>query len=379
MRSVVFFAIRVLIKRGQYEKIMVIKLEKVGVILLMGFIFCGKAFSSINKYQSSYSEIRKLYDMNEYTKCVDKSSNIIQTQEKSFLKTKNYILLANLYELQADCLERKGSIDQAVEVIQILLKKLEQFLPQDHVARIMLKVGHIFERAGLYSKALSSFKRVEEEYKHIFPNRFAKYARENCEDIASKQVAVISGEVLLEDNCDCEGLTIKVFNGFEESETKTLKKGEYSIPLFSSTPHTRFTLFAYKKGYKPSMVNMVFEGSSKIVMKKIQLKKLPKKDLGVVAGVIFVPVSGGKRKSHHGIARFKKHTIRFQKLSEGTNGKEVTGCDVISVSSDDDGVYTTSLAPGLYLMQNEGEEEMFKLKGGEVRILNIMQGRILVD
>lgn len=370
---------RMPVKEGQHRKIIVVKLEKMIIILLMGFIFCGEAFGSVSEYQNSYNEVKKLYDTSEYTKCIDESSRIIRTQEKSFLETNNYISLANLYELQADCLERKGDIDQAVEVIQVLLKKMEQSLPQDYVARIMLKVGHIYKRAGLYSKALFNFKKVEEKYKNIFPNRFAKYARENYDDVASKQVAVISGEVVLEDNDTYEGVTIKVFNGFEESEAKTLKKGEYSISLFSSTPHTGFTLYAYKKGYKPYIVTKAFDGSSKIVMKKIQLKKLLEKDLGVVAGVIFVPVSGGKRKPHHGIGGFKKHKIKFTKLSESTNGKEAMKGDVIIVSSNDDGVYTTSLAAGLYLMKNEGKEKMFKLRRGEVRILNIRQGGILVD
>jgi len=368
-----------MVKKGHYQKIAVIQLGKIGIWLFTGFIFCGMAFTSTNEKQSSYSEIKKLYDISEYTKCIDESSNIIQAQEKSFLETKNYVLLANLYELQADCLEREGDTEQAVFTIQTLLEKLEQFLPQDYGARVKLKVGHIYERAGLYSKALSGFKRVEEEYEDIFPDRFARYARENYDDLSSKQVAVISGEALLEDDSICEGVTVKVFNGFEESETKTVKKGGYTIPLFSSTPHTGFSLSAYKEGYRPSIVNRVFDGSSKIMMQRIKLTKLPQKDLGVVAGVIFVPVSGGKRKPHHGIAGFKKHEIQFQRLSENTSGKETARGDAISVASNDKGVYTTFLTAGSYLMKNGGQEKMFKLNGGEVRILNILRGKNLVD
>ncbi len=355
------------------------KMAKIVILLIMGFVFYGEAPCSVNEYQASYSEVKKLYETSEYARCIDESSKIIQTSEKSFIETNNYISLANLYELQADCLERKGDIDQAVEVLQGLLEKMQQSLPQDYAAGIMLKVGHIYKRAGLYSNALSNFKKVEEKYNNIFPDRFAKYARKNYDDVASKQVAVISGEVVLEDKDSYEDVTIKVFNGFEESEAKTLKKGEYSISLFSSTPHTGFALYACKKGYNPYLVTKVFDGSPKIVMEKIQLNKLQKKDLGVVAGVVFVPVSGGKIKSHHGIAGFKKYKIKFTKLSESTGGKEASKGDVIIVSSNDDGVYTTSLAAGLYLMKNEGGEKMFKVKSGEVRILNIMQGGIMVD
>ena len=386
MGSIPFFKLvdknldsKVLVRGKQCEKVAVIKLSKLGILLLMSFIFWGKAFASTSEFQDSCDRVKKLYDTSKYAECIDESSHMIQSRESAFLRTKNYILLANLHELQADCLERRGDIDQAVEVIQTLLKKLEQLLPREYGARVKLKVGHIYKRAGLYSKALSNFKKVEEEYKSVFPNRFARYARENYDDISSKQVAVISGEVVVEDGSTYEGITIKVFNGFEESETGTLKKGDYSIPLFYSTPNTGFSLSAYKRGYEPFIVTMVFDGSSKIVMKKIQLKKLARKDRAVVAGVIFTPVSGGKRKPHHGIAGFKKHTIEFQKLSENKSGKEAVRGDVISMVSDDSGVYRAPLSAGLYMVKNEGKEKMFNLRRGEVRILNIAKGGILMD
>lgn len=325
----------------------------------------------MKEYQNLYYDVKKLYDSSEYNKCIDKSLKIIKGQEKLLLETKNYVLLANLYELQADCLERKGDTEQAVEVIRVLLSKMGQFLTDENTARIKLKIGHIFKRTGFYSKALSQFKKVEQEYEKTFPNRFAKYAKDNYDDIASKQVATISGKVSLQDNEDCSSVTVKVFNGFEESETTTLQNGEYSIPLFSSTPGTMFSLFAYKQGYNPIIINKKFEGGSKIVIEKIQLKKFPNESMGIVAGVVFTSISGGKIKPHHGIARYlKEYKIEFSKLSiKGLN-------EIFSTLSNDSGIYIISLAPGLYLFNNEKE---IRVNKKEVRIFNIGKANILVD
>lgn len=348
-----------------------IKLKILSIIFLISLISYGNAFCSMNEYQNLYYDVKKLYDSSEYNKCIDKSLKIIKGQEKLLLETKNYVLLANLYELQADCLERKGDTAEAIEVIQDFLEKMEQFLPEEHVARVKLKIGHIYKHAGLYSKALSAFETVEKEYKQSFPDRFAKYANENYREIASHQVATISGTVSLSGEKDSSGVTIKVFNGFEESETMTLQNGKYSMPLFSSTPGTMFSLFAYKQGYNPTIINKKFERSSEIEIEKINLKKIPDKDVGIVAGVVFTPISGGKIKPHHGIARYlKEYKIEFSKLSiKALN-------EIFSTLSNDSGIYIISLAPGLYLFNNEKE---IRVNKKEVRIFNIGKANILVD
>lgn len=331
----------------------------------------------MNEYQNLYYDVKKLYDSSEYNKCIDKSLKIIKGQEKLLLETKNYVLLANLYELQADCLERKGDTEQAVEVIRVLLSKMGQFLTDENTASIKLKIGHIFKRTGFYSKALFQFKKVEQEYEKAFPNRFAKYAKDNYDDIASKQVATISGKVSLEDNEDCSNVTVKVFNGFEESEATTLQNGEYSIPLFSSTPGTMFSLFVYKQGYNPIIINKKFEGASKIVIEKIQLKKFPNESMGIVAGVVFTSISGGKIKPHHGIARFvEKYEIKIKRLSETKNENKT-----YVMSSDENGSYLTLLPPGLYLINNGKNEREFKIdiRKEEVIIINISIGETLID
>ncbi len=335
---------------------------------------------TLNDKQKLYTDVKILYDRNEYDKCIDKSSKIIRVQGKPLLESKNYVLLANLYELQADCLERKGDIYQSVEINQILLLKLEELLPKDYVARVKLKIGNICRRAGLYTKALSNYKKVDLEYNEIFPDRFAKYARENYNEIISRQIAVISGKVSLEDDKDSSGVTIKIYNGYEESETKSMQNGEYSLPLFASTPGTMFSLLAYKQGYNPNIINRKFDGTSKIAIRELQLKRLTNDNIGIITGVVFTIIGGGKRTPHHGIAGFMEgHKIEFHKFSEKRNEEEI-----YSALSNNNGIYTISLDPGTYQITStfinaRGIDKVFRLEKKVVKILNISAGAIKVD
>ncbi|MCK4789073.1 MAG: hypothetical protein KAV87_35355 [Desulfobacteraceae bacterium] len=343
--------------------------------LLVSLIFIMDAFSADSKYGLLYLEAKSYYDKSEYVKCIDECDKIISEQENSFLQSKNYMFLAALYELKADCFDRKGDKRNARDCIQSLLTKLESFLPGDEVARLKLKIGHIYKYQRRYSKALSIYEKVEQEYKKIFPNRFAKYAREYVDDILSKQVAVISGKISLEGSVEVSGVVIEVFNGFEQSETNPLQNGCYTLPLYSSTPGTKFSLFAYRWGYMPVIINLPFSGDSNIVVKDIRLRPILTDDVGVVAGVVFTVISGGKRRSHHGITKFTSCKIMVQELSEARNGKETMSSEEVSLSSSDSGIYSSFLLPGSYLIGRDS----FTLRKGEVRIINIACGEILVD
>jgi len=342
---------------------------------LVSLIFLMDVFSADSKYGLLYLEAKSYYDKSEYVKCIEECDKIIREQENSFLRSKNYTLLAALYELKADCFDRKGDKRNARDCIQSLLTKLESFLPGDEVARLKLKIGHIYKYQGRYSKALAIYEKVEKEYKKIFPNRFAKYAKEYIDDIQSKQVAVISGKIFLEGSDDVSKTVIEVFNGFELSETNPLQNGRYTLPLYSSTPGTKFSLFAYRWGYMPTIINFPFDGASNIVVKNIRLRPIPNEGVGVVAGVVFTAISGGKRKSHHGIAKFTSCKVMIQKLSEAQNGKETMSSEEVSVSSSDSGIYSAFLLPGSYLIGKDS----FTLRKGEVKIINIARGEILVD
>jgi len=330
--------------------------------------------------QKLYNDLKILYDRNEYDICIDKSSKIIREQGKSLLESENNVLLANLYELHADCLERKGVVYQSVEINQILLLKLEELLPMDYVARVKLKIGNIYKRAGLYTKALSNYKKVELEYSEIFPDRFAKYARENYNEIISRQIATISGKVSFEDDKGPSGVTLKVFNGYEESETTSTQNGEYSLPLFASTPGSMFSLLAYKQGYKPDIINRKFDGASKIAIRELQLKRLTNDNIGIITGVVFTIKGGGRRTPHHGIAGFMEgHKIEFHKFSERRNEEEI-----YSTLSNNNGIYAISLGPGTYQITStfinaRGTDKVFRVENEVVKILNISAGAIKVD
>jgi hypothetical protein len=359
---------------------MKLSLKAAWILMLTGLLFFQTTYAFANDFGILYSNAKKLYDENKFSECTEECLKVRTYYEKQMIASGNFIMLANLYELNADCFDRMNNTDKSVNLLNNMLDTLHEKLPEEYVARIRLKMGHIYKNAGLYSKALSVYQDVENKYAMVFPTRFAKYARENLDIIVSKQVAVISGEIHEKGGGGFEDVTIKVFNGFEQSETKSGPDGRFSIPLFSSSPGTKLSLFAIREGYKPTVVVMGFDGRPEIQIKKIILETLCDKDTGVLTGVIFVPVSGGKLRPHHGISRFSRQAIKISKVTARQvtgGGKEVE--DEITVSSDETGIYTAFLSSGSYVLNCGKKERFFKIEKGEITIINLSHGKIFVD
>ncbi|MGA1868805.1 MAG: M48 family metalloprotease [bacterium] len=330
--------------------------------------------SSASEYENLYNEVKTLFDMNKYAECLTECSSILAHHERGIRESGNYLLLSRFYEIKADCLERMNNIDGSVMQLTTMLALMQDKLSQETVARIKLKIGHIYTQGNKYSLALAAFKNVEKEYATLFPNRFARYARENIEEIDSQKVAVISGKIRYENGDACEGATIKLFNGFGESETISGSDGTYSLPLYFSTPRTYFSVFACKEGYTPAVVNVKFKGSAEVKMEELVFRELPDKPIGTVAGVVYTPIRGGKRVRHFGIKKYTHHGIEFQKIPNGKENK-----DIVSVSSNTDGIYRAFLSPGTYRLNDRGQERDFGIKEGECKIINIRAGKVMVD
>ncbi|MGA1824610.1 MAG: carboxypeptidase-like regulatory domain-containing protein [bacterium] len=315
--------------------------------------------------------------MNKYTECEAECSKILTQYETGIMESGNYLFLSDIYEIKADCLDQIGNIEGSVLQLQKIVDLLADKLPQDHLARIKLKIGQLYKHSNLYSRALSAFKRVEREYADIFPDRFAKYARENAQEINSKQVALISGQIRKENGTFLVGATIKVFNGFGESETISGTDGKYDVPLYFSSPLTHFSLFAYMKGYKPAVINRAFNGSVEIRMDEILLKEYPNKTVGALAGVIYTPIRGGKRVQYGGIKEYRSQRIEFQKIVDPS--MDAKSNDTIALSSDAEGAYMAFLPSGSYRLNESGRNREFFIEKGELKIINIQVGNVKVD
>ena len=345
------------------------------VSAFMGLFLSVACVAAPSKYDLLYLEVKSLYDKVQYAKCIEACDKIISEQENDFIQAKEYKLLARLYEFESDSFDNKNEKEKSRQCIQQLLTKLESDLPSDEVARLKMKIGHSYRSEGFYSKALRIYVNVEKEYRDDFPKSFAKIAAEKISKINSQQVSVISGSISLEGSDDILGVVVEVFNGFEKSETDTSKSGEYSLPLYSSTPGTKIALYVYKEGYIPAVMTASFDGSGNVVMKEIRMKPVPDDNVSIVAGVVFMPVIGGKRVSHHGISCFLSQKIEINKLSGAINITEKVKGGVISATSDDNGVYTLFLEPGSYLL----DQRTITLNKGVGINVNICHGQILVD
>ncbi len=160
---------------------------------------------------------------------------------------------------------------------------------------------------------------------------------------------------------------VKLFNGFNYSEGFTNGSGEYSLDLFSSTKNTYFILSFTKKNFKPEIIKDKLKNSSNIKIHDILLNKLELNNNGFVTGTLFTSVRGGKRKPHFGISSFKKSDVSFTSI----NGK-------IYKAENIGGIYEISLPPGNYYI-NKKKRRRLIVESGDVKIVNISKGRILID
>jgi len=111
----------------------------------------------------------------------------------------------------------------------------------------------------------------------------------------------------------------------------------------------------------------------------VDLKKSPDLGMGIVTGAVFITVSGGKIKGHHGIASFARHEVGIYPLGEGEYTVMQDRAKPVTVASSDNGVYMSLLPPGYYLMKEGSRERTFQLKAKEVKIFNIRKSWILAD
>ena len=185
--------------------------------------------------------------------------------------------------------------------------------------------------------------------------------------------ALISGKVASVGRPDAPDVTILVFNGFEQAETKADASGNFSAPLPSGTSHAQYTIFAYRNnGHPPVALNRNFDGAPEIKLGTINLPAWSEPGKGIMAGVIFDTVAGGKRKRVRGISKYYPD-YRF------TIKDLTTGSRQIKIVTNGDGFYSILLAPGRYLVPVNGQQAEIEIRKGEVRIVNIQIGETLID
>lgn len=103
---------------------------------------------------------------------------------------------------------------------------------------------------------------------------------------------------------------------------------------------------------------------------RVSLTPLKNSEEGVLTGVVYKPVSGGKRIEHKGIARL----FGNEKVSIVNND---TAREVVT---DDNGVFMVGLLPGEYdIFFNNKQVSRVLIENSKTTIRNIQKGILLID
>lgn len=161
------------------------------------------------------------------------------------------------------------------------------------------------------------------------------------------------------------GMTI--FDGIALRK-KTLPPGTFKIP-HTITAGLSGVVFFTGDGFSPEAA--IFKaGDRHIAMGRISLLKMKDTKKGVVTGVVYKPVTGGKLVEHIGIAAlYRDERVSFMK--DGVASSFVT---------DDRGSYTGELPGGDYTVMPDGSNKRKVIVGpGRTTIINFKKGMVLVD
>lgn len=153
--------------------------------------------------------------------------------------------------------------------------------------------------------------------------------------------------------------------------------GLKTIPVFNNkftVPHGitlnySGVLYFTRQGHYPETI--IFKVQDKpVTIDNVSLLPLKDPGKGVLTGVVYKPVTGGKLKEHKGIARLFKGE-RLSIVKDGLR-KEVL--------ADDNGIFMMELVPGEYnIVFNDMKIGKALVEKSKTTIRNIQKGTVLID
>ncbi|MBI4655102.1 MAG: hypothetical protein HY752_08975 [Nitrospirae bacterium] len=140
---------------------------------------------------------------------------------------------------------------------------------------------------------------------------------------------------------------------------------------YDITPGYYGVLFFTKAGFEPEAV--VFKaGDEAIKIAQVSLEPMKDTKKGILTGVVYKPVMGGRLREHKGILKiFKDEKVIIKGEMGGFSGETIT---------DTRGVFMIELPAGEYnVVFNNKDEGKVVIEGGKTLIKNIQKGMVLVD
>jgi hypothetical protein len=293
-------------------------------------------------YPNWFVRAKALYDRNDYARCIEDCDESISTIVQMEPDPQRELVLANFTELKSDCLSRLGNPETAAAALgDYVNSEHARLLPPERDAAIRLKAGNMLRQAGHYTDALAWYRDLIGKYENVFPERFAKYAREHAQAIESEKVANVEIAIVGSDGNPCEGIDVRLFNGYETVSGKSLANGKCSLPLYDTTPHMYLAVFAWTRNRAPAMVLHRYEGGAVVDVPAITLGPSASHadNAGFIFGCVYRTGTGGKKTRVRGIERLEKGAkIVINPESE----------DKSEVITDPNGFFCIRTRPGTY-------------------------------
>lgn len=318
----------------------------------------------------SYNQANDLYNSGEYQKAIDICQRIVTYYvESSIIKFSEESLVESAHVLIANCYVMMKEFDLAeLELQKIIHMAKKGRLPMKAAAKAQLKISNIYYQIDDFLSAQKGYLVIIDNYP---TTDYVDYAKERIEEINSQKVGELVGKVFLKNQNQHEGIAITIFNGFCTSSITTKSDGSYSVPFFKSTNGTFLSVYASKEGYLPQVRNVSVKGEIIHRTNPITLLPMDNPNLGVIIGVCFKTIQGGKLKPRYGLSSYDVG------LEIEITGKEKQ----YNVKCTQQGYYLLLLKPGSYNLVTERGyvAEDIKVKRGETTICNLSSGRIMHD
>ena len=320
-----------------------------------------KADSAFKK--GNYEEAKKLYE-----EIIGRYENVDVLKKLPKDNLERVIFSIAHFQLSRVFVSLSRTQDAVNVLNEIIGFSQRKVLPIEKGAEAQIAIGNIYLKNGNVPLAIKAFKQVIERYPNL-PH--ANAAEDAIKKTNKKKVAEICGVALLKGRETHNNITVSAFNGFSSFKMTTSINGGYCLPILESTPRTHISVFLAKDGYLPLVYNIFLGSHDDYTLPQASL--LPIEDIkkGVLVGVYYKSIRGGKRKFHLGINNyFPKQTVKFE------------GDGIIhEITTDDNGIYMTSLPEGRYNIYTEqGHKiENINIVQGKTTIQNIFGGVVMVD
>jgi tetratricopeptide (TPR) repeat protein len=320
--------------------------------------------------ETLYQKALDLFNAGDYKKSIEVSKSIIEFYDRAGAMN---LPAESPYELSllliADCEARLGNPDAAQDAISTLVSAIEKgIVPRETLAKAELKSANIYLEFQNYDVSLRRFQQVLLD----FPDSpFSQYAAEKMQEITAFKTGEARGLAKLRGAAGFNEITVTVFNGFGSVSASTGPDGSYTLPVYRSTGGTYLVLIATKEGYTPRVETVAITESGKCSAEEIELGPLEDANCGVLTGVCYKTIQGGKLRPAFGINSFVPNVDIVLAAGESR----------FSAKSNNNGVFMITLPPGTYrLLEPSGREsEEIKVKAGHTSVFHIGFPGIRID